>query len=146
MSHTVHITRQRLPEFTLTPTDYGWEGSFPGEVHKLFDQEVHVKIDTRTVPDDPEILPPVSVNQAELVRLITSNLNAILKQVHEVMLKYNDYDPDFAEFVEDPHVWLDSERDNGESWTFVIERSDSPDFGYHVEFIGTDFVEIWAGD
>ncbi len=28
----------------------------------------------------------------------------------------------------------------------MIERTDNPDFGYHAEFKGTNFVEIWAGD
>lgn len=146
MDRSDTTTRERLPEFTLAPTDYGWTGSFPGGPHKVFAKEIHVQIDTRAVPDEPKVLPSVSVSQAALVRLITPALPAILKRVEEAMVKYNDHDPDFREFVRNPHVWLDSEEDNGESWTFVIERTDNPDFGYHAEFKGTNYVEIWAGD
>ncbi len=80
------------------------------------------------------------------MRMITPALPAILKRVEEAMVTYNDHDPNFREFVRNPYVWLDSEEDNGQSWTFVIERTDNPDFGYHAEFKGTEFVEIWAGD
>ena len=146
MNRSDATTRQRLPEFTLAPTDYGWSGRFPGESRKIFDKEVRVQIDTRAVPDEPKVLPPVSERQAGLVRLIAPALPAILKKVEEAMVAYNDHDPDFRQFVKNPHVWLDSQEDNGETWTFVIERTDNPDFGYHTEFKGTNFVEIWAGD
>ena len=98
------------------------------------------------MPDNPKVLPPVSERQAVLVRQITPALAAILKRVEEAMIAYNDHDPSFRAFIRDPHVWLDSEDDDGESWTFVIERTDNPDFGYHSEFRGTNYVEIWAGD
>jgi hypothetical protein len=54
-------------------------------------------------------------------------------------------EPEFRSVLRDPRIWLDAERDDGISWTFVIERTDWPDFGYHVEFKGIEFVEIWAG-
>lgn len=146
MNGSETTNKQQLSEFTLAPTDYGWTGRFPGGSHLIFGKEIAVHIHTRAVPDEPKILPPVSVSQAALVRRITLALPAILKRVEEAMVKYNDHDPDFREFVRNPHVWLDSEEDNGESWTFVIERTDNPDFGYHTEFKGTNFIEIWAGD
>ena len=92
------------------------------------------------------MLPPVSASQAALVRLITPALPTILKRVEQEMIAYNDHDPEFRAFLSDPQVWLSSEHDDGEAWTFVIERTDNPDFGYHTEFKGTSFVEIWAGD
>lgn len=140
------VSRQRLPEFGLTPTDYGWKGHFPGGPHKVFDKPFHVQIDTRAIPTEPKVLPPVSLSQAALIRRMTPDLLAILKRVEEAMVKFNEQEPQFREFLTNPHVWFDSEEDNGESWAFVIERTDNPDFGYHVEFRGTNFVEIWGGD
>ena len=105
-----------------------------------------MEIHTREVPYEPDLLPPVSVSQAAFMRRITPALPAILKRVEEAMVEYNDHDQDFREFVTNPHVWLACDQDNGESWTFVIERTDNPDFGYHAEFEGTNLFEIWSGD
>src|SRR5437016_6120462 len=146
MNRSDATTRQRLPEFTLAPTDYGWSGRFPGEPRQIFGKEVRVQIDTRLVPDEPKVLPPVSMTQATLVRIIAPALPAVLKRVEEAMVAYHEHDPDFRAFIRDPQVWLSSEDDDGQSWTFVIERTDNPDFGYHAEFKGTNFVKIWAGD
>jgi hypothetical protein len=139
-------TKERLPEFVLAPTDYGWTGRFPGGPWRIFDKEVSVEIDTRAIPGDPEALPPVSVSQAALVHMITPALPAILTRVEQAMVKYNDHNPDFRKYVRNPQVWLSSEKDDGLTWTFVIERTDNHDFGYHTEFKGTNFIEIWAGD
>jgi hypothetical protein len=140
------ITRDRLPAFVLAPADYGWTGEFPGGPWRIFGNEISVQIDTRTVPYRPKDLPSVSASQAALVNLIAPALPAIIKRVEEAMVKYNDQDPDFREFVRDPQVWLSSKKDDGETWAFVIERTDNPDFGYHTEFRGTKFISIWAGD
>ena len=146
MNHADATTRQRLPDFVLAPTDYGWTGKFPGRPWQIFGKEITVQIDTRIVPYEPKVLPSVSASQATLVHLISPALPAILKRVEAAMIKYNDYDPDFREFLTNPQVWLDSEKDDGETWAFVIERTDNRDFGYHAEFKGTNFIEIWAGD
>ncbi len=140
------ITRQRLPEFRLAPGDYGWSGRFPGEPRFIFGKEVRLQVDTRAVLDKAKVLPPVSTNQAALVRIITPALPAILKKVEEEMIAYNKHEPGFRAFLREPQVWLSSQHDDGQSWTFVIERTDNPDFGYAAEFKGTNFIEIWAGD
>jgi hypothetical protein len=139
-------TKERLPEFVLAPTDYGWTGKFPGGPWRIFDKEISIEIDTRTVPYKPTVLPSVSVSQAALVHMITPALPAILTQVEQAMVKYNDHDADFREHIGNPQVWLSSEKDDGQTWAFVIGRKDNPDFGYHTEFKGTNFIEIWAGD
>jgi hypothetical protein len=145
-NHADAATRERLPDFVLTPTDYGWTGKFPGGPWRIFDKEICVQIDTRTVPHKPKVLPSVSSSQAALVHMIAPALPAILKRVEEEMIKYNSHEPCFREFVRDPQVWLNNDEDDGKTWAFVIERTDNPDFGYHAQFKGTNFVEIWAGD
>jgi hypothetical protein len=139
------FTQEQLPEFTLALSSYGWSGRFPNGPYRLFGQEITIEIHTRAVPDDPKVLPAVSKDQAALVRTITQALPTILKRVEEAMTAYNEGDPSFREFITNPHVWLDSEEASPDSWTFVIERKDNPNFGYHIEFMGTTFVEIWAG-
>jgi hypothetical protein len=136
-----------LPGFTLEPDDYGWSGRFPGGPHLLFGIEIGLEINTRLVPDDPPVLPPISESQAALVRAITPALPDILTRVAAELIKHNQkFDPEFQRFLRHPAVWLSSEHDDGVSWTFVVERTDNPDFGYHAEFKGVEFVELWSGD
>jgi len=141
------MSNQFLPEFNLQPDEYGWTGRFPGGPHCLFGKEISLEIHTRSLRTRPKVLPPVSASQAALVSAITPELPTILKRVEEELTAYNrKYDAGFKEFVRDPHVWLSCESEDGTSWTFVVERIDSPDFGYHAEFKGTKFIELWAGD
>lgn len=139
-------TRDRLPDFAIAPDEYGWTGKFPGGPWRIFGKEISIQIHTRSVFDGSKVVPAVSASQAALVHLIAPALPVIIKRVEEAMVEYNDYDPDFRKFISDPHIWLNSETDDGETWAFVILRTDNPDFGYHTEFKGTNFVEIWAGD
>jgi hypothetical protein len=141
------MSNQLLPDFTLHPTDYGWTGKFPGGPHQLFGKEILVQIDTRSVPDRPKDLPPLSPTQASLVRTIAADIHTVLKRVEAEMIAYNQsFDPDFQDYIKDPQVWLKPKEDDGETWAFVVERTDNSDFGYHAEFKGTKFIELWAGD
>jgi hypothetical protein len=58
-----------------------------------------------------------------------------------------------AEFPEElgtvfgnPKLWLSADVEDEREWTLVVERSDWPDFGWHLEFHGVEFRELWAGD
>jgi hypothetical protein len=146
MNRAGTTTRDRLPDFRLAPNEYGWTGKFPGGPWRIFGKEISVQINTRNLYYRSKQLPAVSANQVAIVHLIAAALPAIIKRVEKAMVKYNDFEPDFRKFIKDPHVWLSREKDDGETWAFVIERTDNPDFGYHTEFKGTNFVEIWAGD
>ncbi len=141
------MSDQLLSEYKLLPDEYGWTGGFPGGPHLLFGREVGLEIHTRSVPDDPPVLPPVSASQATLVRAIAPALSDLLKRVEKELIRYNEkFDPEFGNYIRDPIVWLSSEHDDGVSWSFVVERTDNPDFGYHAEFRGTEFVELWSAD
>ena len=48
-------TKERLPEFVLAPTDYGWNGRFPGGPWRIFGKEVSIEIETRAVPYEPKV-------------------------------------------------------------------------------------------
>jgi len=134
-------------EFALAPDAYGWTGKFPGGPHRLFEKEIALEIHTRLIPIEPVVLPDVSGRQANLVRAIAPGLPIILKRVEKELIDYAyKFDPKFNEVIDRPHVWLNCEDDDGPSWTFVVGRADSPDFGYHLEFKGSEFIRIWAAD
>jgi hypothetical protein len=106
-----------------------------------------LEIHTRRIPNEPKVLPPISPNQAVLVKKIARALPLLIKQLEQEFIIYNqEFDPDFREFLTHPHVWLDAEAKDKTTWTFVVERIDNPDFGYHAEFKDVEFVELWAGD
>jgi hypothetical protein len=113
----------------------------------LFGKEVSLEVHTRTTPGESDTTPTITASQAALVRRIIPALSSVVERVETELRAYNEkYDPGFERCICDPQIWLHSESDDGLSWTFVIERADNPDFGYHAEFKGTDFVELWAGD
>ena len=136
-----------LADLILTPHDYGWSAPLPPRSPTLFGLAITVDIHTRTIPSKPEILPPISSGQGALVRSLLPHLVSIVRRVEAALTAYRErFEPEFRSTLRDPQIWLDAERDDGISWTFVIERTDWPDFGYHVEFRRLEFVEIWAGD
>ncbi len=135
----------QLPELRLFPYEYGWHANLD-ESLRLFDHRVNLEIQTRLIPTKPAVLTPVSKTQAELVRKIIPDLSSLLSRVETELRNYNSSDPEFLTEFNDPRIWLNCETDDGASWTVVVGRKDWPDFGYHAEFNGTEFVELWAGD
>src|SRR5262249_46176429 len=102
---------------------------------------------TRMIPSEPKVLPPVSRSQASLVRSIVPALPSLLPRVESELTAYSqEHEPDFHTVIRHPHIWLSSENDDGVSWTFVVERTDNPDFGYDLEFRGMEFIQLHAGD
>jgi hypothetical protein len=140
------MSSQQLPEFSLTPGDYGWSAPLPGSP-QLFGQEISLEIHTRMIPGEPEVLPPVSRSQASLVRSIVPALPWLVQRVESELTTYcQKREPNFHTVIRHPHIWLSSESDDGVSWTFVVGRADNPDFGYDLEFRGTEFIQLCAGD
>ncbi len=139
-------TAMNIPELELTPGSFGWSASLPNSP-RLFGQNITVEIHTRLVPYNPVELPPISARQAALVQQILSSLSALVQRVESELIQYHQsIDPEFQAHMERPHIWLSSEHDDGISWTFVVGIKENPDFGYHAEFEGTEFIELWAGD
>src|SRR5712671_7913797 len=141
------MSSQHLSEFSLTPGDYGWSAHLPPGSPRLFGEEVVLEIHTRTIPGEPKILPPVSRRQASLVRSLIPALPSLLQRVENELTTCNQKrDPDFHTVIRHPHIWLSNESDDGVSWTFVVGRTDNPDFGYDLEFKGTEFIQLCTGD
>jgi hypothetical protein len=140
------MNTEALQEFSLTPIDFGWSGSFSAD-HRFFGHQIRLEVHTRLTPDGPKLLPPVSSKQAELVRKISENLTKLIPLLEREFTTFNQgFDADFQRFIRRPHVWLSAKTEDDLAWTFVVERTDNPDFGYHADFRATDLIELWAGD
>lgn len=153
-----HLKRE-LPMLSFTADEYGWRAEIQASTLKCFGLQVEVKIDTRNIPTFPSQLPEVDEKQAILVALILSEFPRILPIIEEQFEKtVRPYDPEYRNTLCKPHLWIrlaDCPDSNNSyaphvrkdmEWTFVCGRTDNPDFGYHFEFNGTRFIELWSGD
>jgi hypothetical protein len=87
----------------------------------------------------------------ELIDRILADLKEILSKAEKVFLERED-DKSLIQFLDNIHISIPEEResnieegDHPGQWALVIERSDWDSFGWHIEFIGPEFQEIWAG-
>ena len=140
------VNRKLLPGFVLTHIPLGWKGKFPGGA-KLFGKPVLLIAETQEMPDFSKRPAPVSERQAALVKEIRQNLPAIVKRAKkEIEAIGIEPDEDGDEIPLNIYVWLHFKNDDGTSWELVAERANGSNFGYHLAYQGTRFVEAWAGD
>lgn len=130
---------------------YGWEAVLPIESGAFLSHAVRLQVQTQPVPGKNGEPPPrLSETEAALVRTVLGALAEILAAAEREFIAYNaEYDPDAGAHVHDPHIWIDRdaiEDDGPTRWCFVVGRSDNEDYGYHLEFDGTKFLECWSGD
>jgi hypothetical protein len=83
----------------------------------------------------------------ELIDEILASLPSTLRKAEAALAEHErNTQRDYATHIKNPHVWIRDDRDDPREWTLIVERDDWPDFGWHIEFRGSELVEIWAGD
>jgi hypothetical protein len=97
----------------------------------------------------PAPTPAVNASELSLAKLIMAELPAVLAQA---LARFHDYvrDSDHSpeRHVQDPVIWIDRDTRTEYGalrWSLVVHHGEWPDYGWHIEFDGTRFVEIWAG-
>ena len=134
---------------SLLPDKFGWWAELPLAAGDFLGTPMRINVQTRPIP---EAGAPPRPNEAELqlVRIVLEGWRPVLLRAETEFRAYNaPHDPNAENIIREPHVWIDREcmTEEGQSrWTLVVGRRDAPDFGYHLEFEGTEFLEIWAGD
>jgi hypothetical protein len=129
--------------------DTGWRGVLPPSLGTFFGHPVGIEIETLSDADGPP--PAVNPDELGLAKAILARLPELLRIAEK---RFADYtagrEPLAHERVREPQVWI--LRDDFEDyaglgrWTFVVGRSDWPNFAYHLVFDRLEFVKIWAGD
>ena len=144
------VDQQAIAEVlaTLRRHDSGWRGVLPATFGTFFGHPVGIEIEPLSDGDGP---PPVNPDELGLAKTILASLPEVLRNAEK---RFADYtagrEPLAHERVREPQVWI--LRDDFEDyaglgrWTFVVGRSDTPHFAYHLVFDGLEFVKIWAGD
>lgn len=114
----------------------------------MLGHEITIKLDTRETPDEPRILPPVREDKARLLRRILPALPELVRKAEAGLIAYDAEmtDPKFRQVLRSVELWFPAEPESQAHWALVVERSDLPDFGYHVEFVDLDLHAVWAAD
>ena len=132
-----------IQKSSFQETERDWIASVPPGFGVLFGQPLSIKVGRHIDEGDS-----MADESLDLVRQILATLPEVLRLAAAALERYEKNDQPVLACLTRPYIWLGTENDDEDKtlWTLVVERSDWPDFGYHIEFKGTDFVEIWAGD
>jgi hypothetical protein len=92
--------------------------------------------------------PPLKSFECSRIGDILAALPEVLPIAEEEWEDFADNDTDEPRRLE-PHIWIFrkslKKTMKALPWTFVVNLRGT-DYGWHIEFKGTRFVEIWAGD
>lgn len=125
----------------------GWQGELPATCGTFLKHSVAISFQTRSTFDaDP---PPLPTPDQVSLALMILELPEIFVDAEQRFLEYTKQEPTDRAQVMNPVVWISDEVQRAQGftrWTLVIHRHDCPDFGYHVEFDGAKFLEIYSGD
>ena len=130
----------------MTADPWGWRYTLGGAGETFLKKPVSVNVQTR--PFKQKDMPPeVNAGERRLLLRILADLHALLSQAEDRFCKSNWFKHS-AGHIASSEIWLNREvlEKNADQWTLVVSRDDAPDFGYHIEFNGSTFTRLWAGD
>lgn len=117
-------------------TQHGWTMLLPKEAGQCLGKRIEVVIQLQTLSD--KVL--------NLIAMIFKNLPKLARRSDKAFTDYGG----FAALDEEdqntrPRILLDTTPGKqAGNWTLIIEIKDS-DFGWCIEFVGSQFKEIWSG-
>jgi hypothetical protein len=116
----------------------------PAEAGLYYCKRIGIKISKLFKVPKQVVLSP---SEERLVAMILGNLPKLAKKAEEEWYGYHG-DPSLPEEVATPHIWIsrDLQQKRGPKfWTFIVNHRESPDYGWHLEFEGMKFLDVWAG-
>jgi hypothetical protein len=129
------------------PNEHGWVANVPTTRGVFQGHPVRITIATRVLAYEPKELPRPNGDQIRLATFLMENLGDVL---FECAIRLRSYCGDLTFFTEmvSPELWISAEEesDGPMSWTMVVERRGDEDDGYHIEFDGLQFVQIFSYD
>lgn len=140
--------RHTLPDNTiLEPDRYGWAADLPNSSATFFGHALKLQIETSDLPVTQEPPAPSRV-ELNLATMILQNLEALVATCQTMFIEANpSLESTALKHIINPHFWISREFiGDGKHWEFVIGRDDAPDFGYHLEFDGLNYLGLSAGD
>jgi hypothetical protein len=135
--------RNVLTDETWQKSATEWVRDVPAAIGTFMGKRLRADIDfSETGTTEP------SKQAGALLDEILADLPAILRKAEAALAEYEQgTDRDYSSHISNPRIWiLEGREEDPKAWTLVVERDDWQDFGWHIEFIGSDLVELWAGD
>lgn len=89
-------------------------------------------------------LPPTEVARANVA---LKHLPELVRDAEKRLLEYaNESTPMIttSDDIQNPHIWLDPEAESEAQWTIVVEMKDNDGYGWHIEFNGAEFRDLWS--
>jgi hypothetical protein len=119
-----------------------WTRDVPESMGTFMDLPIQAVFEVSTSSADG----PRDREQA-LLDEILADLPSTMRKAEATLATYErDTGNDYSAHVKYPHIWIREDRERPKEWTLVVERDDWPGYGWHIEFDGSNLVEIWAGD
>jgi hypothetical protein len=131
-------------DFIPREMPFRWYAELPRELGTFYGKTIGIELD-RLLPHQLE---HPSDSDMKLLGEILDSLPEILATAKFEFEKYElESDASFLDHLCNPQIWIScSEEGREDEWAFVVERSDWPDYGCHINFKGCVFTEIWGGD
>lgn len=129
---------------------YGWKGVLLDSYPDFFGHPITLDIQTWVYPEAGKSAPSIDIKHIRLAENILEEIVALKPVLEEEFKSYQqimEYD-NWKDTIQSPKILLSNEDlDESETkWSFIVERSDWEDFGIHLEFEGTHFIESWSAD
>lgn len=100
--------------------------------------------------DDPWIDGTDNTSTLQLLQRIHAAWPKIQERAEREFRQYYGEDPEMLANIEEPTIYVDEEDFLAggpfTKWTLVITRADWPDYGCHIEFSDSTFLNLWSGD
>ncbi len=88
-----------------------------------------------------------SASAKALLDEILSDFPAIVRRAELALAEYErGARRDHTAHIINPRIWICEGASDPRAWTLIVERDDWPDFGWHIEFSGSNIVDLWAAD
>src|SRR5437879_13389775 len=121
--------------------DSEWIAAIPSEEGTLLGRGLSIHVDRKRGGRDG-----MAPDDFALIQTILGSLPKLLERATQSLKEYELKDPSSLNHVRSPHIWFTGDEvEDRTKWTIVVGRDDQSDFGWHIEFRGTNFVEIWPG-
>lgn len=108
---------------------------------------IRIELDLPRHRDDPrpESRGPLRHHERDLILSILRHLPDLLLTCER---EFNTFTPEpvAGSDIINPVLWLDRTRlEAGRQWSFVIGLRADPGHGWHIEFDGLEFSQVWSG-
>jgi hypothetical protein len=152
LAKTLKLSQKPFKLFTAPRgvkfTSNHWKTLLPEDAGLFLDRRIGLKLQPLVPLNENAVEePPLKSFEYRRIGDILAALPKILPVAEDEWENYADTDDESPRLEPYISIYRKSLKNLKKplSWTFIVDLKGT-DFGWHIEFKGTRFVEIWAGD